>query len=38
VHDTVAPLARAHERELLALLSAEERRALQAILDKLAPV
>jgi DNA-binding MarR family transcriptional regulator len=38
VHDTVAPLARAHERELLARLSADERRALQAILDKLAPV
>ena len=38
VHDAVAPLARAHERELLARLSADERRALQAILDKLAPV
>ena len=38
VHNAVAPLARAHERELLALLSAGERRALQAILDKLAPV
>jgi DNA-binding MarR family transcriptional regulator len=38
VHDAVAPLARAHERELLARLGAEERRALLAILDKLAPV
>jgi DNA-binding MarR family transcriptional regulator len=38
VHDTVAPLARARERELLALLGADERRALQVILDKLAPV
>jgi DNA-binding MarR family transcriptional regulator len=38
VHDTVAPLARAHERELLARLGADERRALLAILDKLAPV
>jgi DNA-binding MarR family transcriptional regulator len=38
VHDAVAPRARAHERELLAQLSADERRALQVILDKLAPV
>jgi DNA-binding MarR family transcriptional regulator len=38
VHDAVAPLARAHERELLARLGAEERRVLLAILDKLAPV
>lgn len=38
VHDKVAPLARAHEREMLAALSAEERRVLERILDKLAPV
>jgi DNA-binding MarR family transcriptional regulator len=38
VHDTVAPLARAHERSMLAQLSADEQRALLAILDKLAPV
>jgi len=38
VHDTVAPLARAHERALVAQLSAEERALLERILDKLAPV
>jgi DNA-binding MarR family transcriptional regulator len=38
VHDTVAPLARAHEQAMLAELSAEDRRALMRILDKLAPV
>lgn len=35
IHDTVAPLARAHEREALALLSSAEHAALRAILDKL---
>jgi len=35
IHDEVAPLARAHERELLAKLSAEEREHLDRILDKL---
>lgn len=38
IHDTVAPLAREHERSLLAALDAGERRALERILDKLAPV
>ena len=38
IHDAVAPLARAHERELLAQLSTDEHRALERILDKLAPV
>ena len=38
IHDTVAPLARAHERELLAHLDSGERRLLAQILDKLAPV
>ncbi|MEO5626815.1 MAG: MarR family winged helix-turn-helix transcriptional regulator [Dokdonella sp.] len=38
IHDAVAPLARAHERKMLAALSVEERRALKGILDKLAPV
>lgn len=38
VHDKVAPLARTHEREILAALSAQERRMLERILDKLAPV
>jgi DNA-binding MarR family transcriptional regulator len=38
IHDTVAPRARAHEREMLGLLTAEERRMLERILDKLAPV
>jgi DNA-binding MarR family transcriptional regulator len=35
IHDEVAPLARAHERELLAKLSTEEREHLDRILDKL---
>ncbi len=38
IHSAVAPLARGHERELLTLLDADERRALERILDKLAPV
>ena len=38
VHDAVAPLARAHERELLAMLGVDERDALMRVLDKLAPV
>ena len=38
IHDTVAPLARAHERALLARLDADDRRALARILDTLAPV
>ena len=38
VHDAVAPLARAHERRLLARLGAEERAVLERVLDKLAPV
>jgi DNA-binding MarR family transcriptional regulator len=38
IHDTVAPRARAHERELLGHLSAEEKRMLGQILDKLAPI
>ncbi len=38
IHDAVAPRARAHERELLAHLSADEKRVLTQILDKLAPV
>jgi len=38
IHDAVAPLARAHERELLGRLAADERRVLERILDKLAPV
>ena len=37
IHDAVAPLARRHERELLEKLSAEERRWLTGILDKLMP-
>jgi DNA-binding MarR family transcriptional regulator len=35
IHDEVAPLARARERELLARLDAEERAWLTRILDKL---
>lgn len=35
IHATVAPLARAHEAELLAKLDAAERTWLQRILDKL---
>ncbi len=38
IHDTVAPLAREHERALLDQLDAHERNALVRILDKLAPV
>lgn len=35
IHDTVAPLARQHERDVLALLDEDERAALKRILDKL---
>ncbi len=35
LHDDVAPMARAREREVLAALDAEEQRWLQRILDKL---
>ena len=38
IHDTVAPLARGHERAMLALLDANEQHALERILDKLASV
>jgi DNA-binding MarR family transcriptional regulator len=38
IHDTVAPRARAHEREVLGHLTTDERRVLTQILDKLAPV
>jgi DNA-binding MarR family transcriptional regulator len=38
VHDAIAPLARAHEQAMLKALTTEERRALERILDKLAPV
>jgi DNA-binding MarR family transcriptional regulator len=38
IHDAVAPLARAQERQLLARLSAEEQAWLDRILNKLAPV
>ena len=38
IHDTVAPRARAHERELLSHLTADERKVLAQILDKLAPL
>lgn len=38
VHDAIAPLARAQERTMLVELTADERLALERILDKLAPV
>nr|WP_240732396.1 MULTISPECIES: MarR family winged helix-turn-helix transcriptional regulator [Dyella] len=38
VHDVVAPMARAHERELLEKLDEQEREWLNRILDKLSPV
>jgi DNA-binding MarR family transcriptional regulator len=37
IHDDVAPMARARERELLAKLNQDERAWLQRILDKLQP-
>jgi DNA-binding MarR family transcriptional regulator len=37
IHDAVAPLALAHERDLRARLSAAEQSALERILDKLTP-
>ena len=37
MHDEVAPMARAREREVLAKLDADERAWLQRILDKLQP-
>jgi DNA-binding MarR family transcriptional regulator len=37
IHDAVAPLARAQERKLLALLNAKEQNWLDQILNKLAP-
>jgi DNA-binding MarR family transcriptional regulator len=37
IHDQVAPMARARERELLAKLDAEEQAWLERILDKLMP-
>jgi DNA-binding MarR family transcriptional regulator len=37
IHDQVAPMARARERELLAKLDAEEQAWLGRILDKLMP-
>ncbi|KZC15966.1 MarR family transcriptional regulator [Rhodanobacter sp. FW510-R12] len=37
MHDEVAPMARAREREVLARLNAEERAWLMRILDKLQP-
>jgi DNA-binding MarR family transcriptional regulator len=37
IHDDVAPLARARERELLARLEPQEREWLRRILDKLMP-
>lgn len=38
IHDAVAPLARQHEKRLLAELSDKEINILQRILDKLSPV
>ncbi len=38
IHDAVAPLARQHEKELLAELEPTEIRTLTRILDKLSPV
>lgn len=38
MHDEVAPMARAREREVLAKLDADERAWLERILDKLQPV
>lgn len=38
IHDTVAPLAREHERMLLAQLDEADQRALERVLDTLAPV
>jgi DNA-binding MarR family transcriptional regulator len=38
MHDEVAPMARAREREVLAKLDAEERAWLNRILDKLQPI
>jgi len=38
VHDAVAPLARAHERELLAMLADGDCDTLMRVLDTLAPV
>lgn len=37
IHDQVAPMARAREREVLARLDAEERAWLERILDRLMP-
>lgn len=38
IHDTVAPLAREHERDLLARLNPDEQAMLTRILDKLGPL
>lgn len=38
IHDVVAPLAREHEREVVAKLTADELATLTRILDKLSPV
>jgi DNA-binding MarR family transcriptional regulator len=38
IHDVVAPMAREHEREVLARLDPEEQAMLTRILDKLAPM
>ncbi|MGA9341303.1 MAG: MarR family winged helix-turn-helix transcriptional regulator [Rhodanobacteraceae bacterium] len=35
IHDAVAPLARAHERNVLGILDPAERRALMSLLEKL---